>query len=281
MSEWDAWLGRTSEQSDVLTPALLRRFRATFDLPGDDAAAPDGIHWCLCLPDAATADLDGDGHPARGGFLPPVELPRRMWAASALTFHAPILAGDVIARRSTIARIEAKHGASGRLVFVDIDHATHAAGNLAVAERQTLVYREAAGPSAPDVQHTAVPSSGPGWDWQLNLTPDPRLLFRYSALTFNTHRIHYDQPYAAAVEGYAGLIVHGPLIATLLLGLAAQGLGPNRLASFAFRSVAPAIASEPLTLGMRSGDPLTLSARVGDGREVMTATVRLRDDRQV
>ncbi|WP_133365924.1 FAS1-like dehydratase domain-containing protein [Qipengyuania sediminis] len=278
MSEWDAWIGREERREDRLDAALAARFCATFDLGRADRVMPQGIHFCLCTPQAPTAALGEDGHPRRGeggaGLLPPIPLPRRMWAGSAIAFHAPISVGDTVERISRVAAIRHKQGSSGSLVFVEIDHATRAGARLAVEERQTLVFREAAAPDTP----LAPPEPGPAsfdvaaWDAHRTLTPDPRLLFRYSALTFNSHRIHYDAPYARAIERYRGLVVHGPLIASLLLQLAARQFGDNRLARFAFRGLSPAIAGETLHLVMRgAGDALEMAAFAEDGRQVCGA----------
>lgn len=267
------WIGREMVQRDVLTAGLLARFRATIDSTEEGDNAAQGIHWCLCLPDAATATLDSDGHPKRGAFLPPTTLPRRMWASSAVTFHHPITVGSAIERHSAIAGIAEKEGASGRLVFVDVDHKTKADGVLAVSERQTIVYREASAAPPP-------PSGGGGpdlsqWQWHRALTPSEPLLFRYSALTFNGHRIHYDRPYATDVERYRGLVVHGPLMATLLLDLAARELGTNTLASLSFRGQSPAFASEVLHLVGRNEDKgIVLAALGSDGRIVMSAEAK-------
>jgi 3-methylfumaryl-CoA hydratase len=271
MGQWDAWIGREQIQSDVLTPGLLQRFRATIDsdMTGDIAA--QGIHWCLCLPDAATAELGDDGHPTRGGFMPPIPLPRRMWASSDVTFHAPLVSGVEVVRRSTITEIVEKSGASGPLIFVTLSHETFGDGNLAISERQSVVYRAsptATGPTAP----TETRADLSRWPIHRNITPSEPLLFRYSALTFNSHRIHYDQPYATGVEGYRGLVVHGPLIATLLLDLAAREFGANTLKQFSMRAVSPALISEPLHLvGKNEGQNITLAAIGNDGRTVMSA----------
>ena len=279
MGEWDAWIGRETRQADRLDPALAARFLATFDLawPGK-SAMPQGIHFCLCAPDVPTRLLGPDGHSQRdaggGGFLPPIPLPRRMWAGSKIVFHRPILIGDAIERLSRIAAITEKSGSSGALAFVELDHITHAAGELAVEERQTLVFREAAPADAP----LSPPELGEGafdpskWDAHRLVTPDPPLLFRYSALTFNSHRIHYDLPYARDVERYRGLVVHGPLTASLLLQLAGAQFGDNRLGRFTFRGLSPAIAGEPLHLVMRgAGDSIEMGAFAGDGRQVVAA----------
>ena len=239
---------------------------------------PQGIHFALCTPKNPTAELGEDGHPLRDNgpdsFLPPFSLPRRMWASSAIEFHAPIVDGAAIERSSEIAAISEKKGASGKLAFVNVEHRIKANGTLSVVEMQTLVYREAAAADMP----LSPPDTGEGtfdpsaWDACRTLVPDPRLLFRYSALTFNSHRIHYDLPYARDVERYRGLVVHGPLTASLLLQLAARELGANRLTRFEFRGLSPAIAGEPLHLVMKQGDDdYQMGAFASDGRQVTKA----------
>jgi 3-methylfumaryl-CoA hydratase len=264
------WIGREMTQNDVLTPGLLARFRATLDSGEMHANAEQGIHWCLCLPEAATGTLDSDGHPKRGGFLPPITLPRRMWASSKVEFHAAIRAGAKIERRSTIAAIDEKQGGTGPLVFVTIDHRTHADTILAVSERQTIVYRDATS-AAPAPPGAGSPDLA-AWHWHRTLLPTQPLLFRYSALTFNSHRIHYDLPYAVDVERYRGLVVHGPLTATLLLDLVGRKIGHNRLKQFSFRGQSPAFAGEALHLvATQEGNAITLAALGSDGRVVMSA----------
>jgi 3-methylfumaryl-CoA hydratase len=274
MSDWQAWVGKEQVQTDTLTPALLDRFRATIDSDAKGDIAPQGIHFALCLPDAATATLGPDGHPPRGGFLPPVELPRRMWASSSIEFAAPIHSGAAIRRVSRIAAIRAKSGSTGALVFVDVEHRSFADDVLAVTETQCLVYR---GDGAPATPAPGPDVDAPDWPWQCSLVPQPPLLFRFSALTFNSHRIHYDLPYARDAEGYRGLVVHGPLMATLLLDMCARQLGPNALSRLAFRGVSPAYAGEALHLrGRADGNDLTLAAFGSDGRDVMTAKATVR-----
>jgi 3-methylfumaryl-CoA hydratase len=271
MGQWDAWIGQTQEQSDVLTPGLLRRFRATIDSDATSEIAPQGIHWCLCLPEAATAELGDDGHPKRGGFMPPIPLPRRMWASSDVTFHAPLAAGADVVRKSTITEINEKRGSSGPLVFVTLDHETWADSALVISERQSVVYRDAPTVAAP-TSPTGDIADLSGWAIHRSITPSEPLLFRYSALTFNSHRIHYDQPYATGVEGYRGLVVHGPLIATLLLDLAAREFGSNMLKKFSMRAQSAAFSGEPLHLVSKNeGQKITLAAIGNDGRTVMTA----------
>jgi len=280
MGEWDAWLGRELVQSDTLDPALARRWCATFDLATPaDGIMPQGIHLCLCTPEAPQAALGEDGHPARdnspASFFPPIPLPRRMWAASDIAFVVPIRVGAAIERTSRIASIAEKEGSSGKLGFVEVEHVTSADGAVAIREKQTLVYRDAMPADAP----LSPPAAGDGqfdpsgWDAHRMITPDPRLLFRYSALTFNTHRIHYDLPYARDVERYRRLVVHGPLMASLLLQMAARELGEHTLKSFAFRAVSPAIADEPLHLAMRKTDEgYEFGTFASDGRQCVKAS---------
>lgn len=281
---WADWIGPVERATDQLTAGLAQRWLATFDRSAETHdALPHGIHFCLCPPDAPTAWLGEDGHPLRSGgeqrtFLPPVPLPRRMWAGSSITFHAPLSVGAQVERTSRILSITEKAGSSGTLAFVEVDHTLSADGAEAVHEVQTLVYRAAPAPDAPLTPLPSAPDSSfdpASWHYHQTVMPDPRLLFRYSALTFNTHRIHYDQPYAVEVERYRGLVVHGPLIATLLLQLVAERMGNNRLASFAFKGLSPAIAGEPLHLAMREeADRITLAAFADDGRQVTQASAK-------
>lgn len=277
---FEAWIGREMRTTDRLDEGLATRWLATFDLPRPHPPImPQGIHFALCTPDAPTASLGQDGHPARDdsadSFLPPFPMPRRMWASSKMHFIAPIAISAAIERTSRIAAVSEKEGSSGRLAFVDVEHTTRANGTIAVIETQTLVYREAAASDAPlsppPLGDTLFDPSA--WDRHRVLTPDARLLFRYSALTFNTHRIHYDAPYAESIERYRGLVVHGPLTASLLLQLAASELGENRLRTFQFRGLSPAIAGEPLHLVMRAKDAgFELAAFADDGRQVTQAS---------
>lgn len=278
MNCWDAWIGRSETRPDRLDAAHLARWLATFDRPGTQSdAAPQGFHWCLAVPDAPTAALGPDGHPRRDdspeSFLPPIPLPRRMWAASKVEFLAPLYAGRAVERVSRVASITEKSGGSGRLVFVEVEHDTRMDGETALREAQSIVYREAAACDAP-----LSPPVGDGrfdpapWDVHREIRPSEVLLFRYSAQTFNSHRIHYDLPYACGEERYRGLVVHGPLTATLLLDLARRRFGDNRLRQFAFRGLSPAISGEPLHLVLRGEHEIELAAFADDGRQVMQAT---------
>ena len=281
MTGWSQWIGRGETRSDVLTQGLVDRYRATLDSAETGTVAPQGIHWCLCLPDAPTAILGPDGHPERkdsdGSFLPPLpDFPRRMWASSEVEFLAPILVGAAIERQSTLENIVEKHGKSGTLIFATVAHQTRADGVPSVAEKQTIVYRQENSASAPFLAPRPpadLPDAG-AWPVQRRLVPTEALLLRYSALTFNAHRIHYDLPYAREVEGYAGLVVHGPLTASLLLDHAARMLGGNQLKQFSFRGVSPAFCGETMDLVARDNDgELTLTA-LGPGGAAMEATAR-------
>lgn len=287
MSKWSDWIGREQRQSDILDAALARRWLATFDRDAPAAGTmPQGIHFCLCTPEAATAALGDDGHPARSdspdSFLPPIPLPRRMWAGSEITFHTPISPGAAIERVSRVAGVTEKDGRSGKLAFVTITRDTNADDVLAVREEQSLVYRDTAEADAalspPETDEARFDYRA--WDVVRMFAPSEAMLFRYSALTFNCHRIHYDAPYARDIERYRGLVVHGPLIATLLLQLAAQRFGDNALSRFAFRGMSPAIAGEPLHLALReTAGGIAMGAFAVDGRQVTKADAILSDRR--
>lgn len=257
-----SWIGREEEASEVVTPHLVRKFKATLDLPGGEPApgdpAPRLIHFCLAQPAAPQAELGPDGHPARGGFLPPVPLPRRMWAGGEFRFQHDIRIGDTVRRVSRIADVVLKQGRTGPLCFVTVRHRIEAGGGVALEERQDIVYRGTDGGAA----KTSTPAEAGSHSREVDASAP--LLFRYSALTFNGHRIHYDRRYAQEVEGYPGLVVHGPLQATLLLFFAAdiRGALPS---SFSFRSLSTIFDDDPIRLHARAdGDRLRLwTAREG------------------
>ncbi|KGM33203.1 HTD2 family dehydratase [Inquilinus limosus] len=239
------WIGREETAEDVVTADLARKFNATLDLPGQPPrageAAPRLIHFCLGQPAAPTAALGPDGHPERGGFLPPVPLPRRMWAGGSIAFDGELRVGDAVRRVSRITDVVAKQGRTGPLCFVTVEHVIEAGGRVAVRERQDLVYR------GPDSGEKApAPPAEPGRH-RRRVEAGAPLLFRYSALTFNGHRIHYDRRHATEAEGYPGLVVHGPLQTTLLCHFAAaiHGAPPAR---FAFRSHSPLFDGDAIML---------------------------------
>jgi 3-methylfumaryl-CoA hydratase len=235
-----SWIGRTDSASDLVTPQLVRALRATLFMdpgkPGTDDLAPLTVHWCLAQPVAPMSALSPDGHPARGGFLPPVPLPRRMWAGGQLAFEDRIRVGDDVTRASRIADVSLKTGSTGALCFVKVEHTITTARGVAIRERQDIVYRDVA---APGQKPAAAPApAAPGKHRRVHMA-DPVLLFRYSALTFNGHRIHYDRDYVTKVEGYPGLVFHGPLQAALLTEYAAELHGNTGPKTFDYRGVNP------------------------------------------
>ena len=266
-----AWIGRESRRIDTITPRMADGFRSTLSphlaaLPG----APLGIHWCLAPDIVEPEDLGPDGHPRAGLFVPALPYTRRMWAGGDLTFHGTFAVGDVVAKTTTMTDLAFKTGNSGKLAFLTIHHAYHVENALVLSERQDVVYRDAAGTgSRPQAPRPSEPAGPP--DRMVPLITDPTLLFRYSALTFNGHRIHYDQPYATEVEGYEGLVVHGPVQATLLLNLAAERKGtlPRR---FSYRGQAPLICGVSARAEVRGLDG-DLALRIVDesGRVTMSA----------
>ncbi|WP_375263006.1 MaoC family dehydratase N-terminal domain-containing protein [Palleronia sp.] len=266
-----SWIGREESASELLTPSLAVRFYATFDRTGSVAAgaeAPFMVHHCLCQPVVPAAELGPDGHPKRGGFLPPVSLPRRMWAGGAIAFHAPPRIGEMVARRSTVDDVSIKQGRSGTLCFVTVTHQYSSDDRAMLTERQDIVYREAPAPGTP----TRTPAPAPDGVDRREVATSPELLFRYSALTFNTHRIHYDLGYVTGEEGYPGLVVHGPLQAALLAQYAADLRG-SKPARFRFRGMSPAFAGTPLVLHASEADgALKLWSATPGGPVAMEAT---------
>lgn len=283
MTAWESWLGRTEDRREWIDSTVHARWLAALDrAPPADGSIAQGYHWCVCLPDAPTALLGNDGHPEREGnrdsFLPPTAQPRRMWFASKVAFLATVWPDCMLSRTSRITSIREKTGRSGSLLFVEVAHELRADDRPCIREMQSIVFRDPPPGDAVDGggQHAALPFDGSAWDAHRVITPREPLLFRYSALTFNSHRIHYDLPYATEEEGYRGLVVQGPLTATLLLDLARRQLGDNRLRSFDFRGVSPAICGDDLHLVMRRNDQgLELGAFSADGREIMIAEARL------
>lgn len=274
------WIGRTETADDTATPAPLRALAATLDRddppprPGDPV--PPCGHWLYFVPTPRASEIGDDGHARRGGFLPPVPLPRRMWAGGRLTFPAPMPVGAALRRTSRILDVRLRDGRQGPLVFVVVRHEITADGRLAVTEEHDIVYREAPRPG--DAQSAPVPPpAAPAW--QRTVVPDDVLLFRYSALTFNGHRIHYDRRYVTTVEGYPGLVVHGPLIATLLLDLLRRERPGARVTAFRFRAVRPLFDTAPFTLCGGPADDdrrdVALWARAPDGSLAMEATATL------
>ncbi len=242
------WMGRKETRHDTVTQWPVTALAATVDDPGiaveNGQPLPPGWHWLFFLEAKPPAELGVDGHPKRGGFLPPVPLPRRMWAGGRLEFVRPLLIGQAITRESEIISIEPKTGRSGTLVFVTVRHTVTAAGATAVVEEQDIVYRDAAKKGDPLPPGKAAPS---GAQWQREVMPDTVMLFRYSALTFNGHRIHYDRDYATGEEHYPGPVVHGPLQASLLIDLCRKNASAP-LKKFEYRAQFPMFAGEKFTV---------------------------------
>ncbi|MCP3725752.1 MaoC family dehydratase N-terminal domain-containing protein [Paraburkholderia sp. CNPSo 3272] len=240
------WTGRTEEVRDQVTLTPMAALAAMLDRDDPPAAAGDDLpplwHWLYFLPVHRQSMVGSDGHPKRGGFLPPVDLPRRMWAGSQLEFLRLLKAGSATTRLSRIESVAHKQGRTGDLVFVKVKHEVSDVDGVAIVEHQDVVYRDHPAAS----EKPAAPQAAPaGAQWAREVVPDPVLLFRYSALTLNGHRIHYDRPYAIGEEGYEGLVVHGPLLATLLMDSLRSKLPDARVRSFSFRAVKPVVDTTP------------------------------------
>lgn len=278
-SPLQSWIGRSEQTSDVIAATPPAALAATLDhepcvwLAGDEL--PELWHWLYFLPLHRQGEIGPDGHARRGGFLPPVRLPRRMWAGGRFVFHQPLAIGESVLRTSTIDDVSEKSGRSGPLVFVRVRHeVAHEAGR-AITEEHDIVYREAPRADAPAVapQRAATDET-----FARTIEPDPVLLFRYSALTFNGHRIHYDRDYCRDEEGYPGLVVHGPLIATLLVDLLHRHRPEARLRRFGFKAVRPLFDIAPFEVCGRIADDgraVRLWARDHEGWLAMEATAEI------
>lgn len=271
------WMGRSETRADVISAAPIAGLAATLDLEITDqpgAELPPLWHWLYFLPRTPQSELGHDGHPRTGGFLPALPLPRRMWAGGRLQWHAPLHVGESVRRISRIQDIKHKQGQQGDLVFVTVLHEIHGNQGLAIREEQDLVYREPTPLGQGTPQGQSAPTTATSWQ---DLTPDSTLLFRYSALTFNAHRIHYDLQYATKEEGYPALVVHGPLQATLLANLATRHPKGGVLSNFEFRGMRPAFAGQ--VLGLRAGEVISdglLSLWAQDARGYITMQANAR-----
>jgi 3-methylfumaryl-CoA hydratase len=275
--DYEKWIGNTETRRDVITPWPVVGMSATLDRDDPEPRAgdpiPPGWHWFYFLEAKPAHELGPDGHPKRGGFLPPVALPRRMWAGGRIVFLHPLHVGDEIERRSRIMSVERKHGRSGELVFVTVEHTVSARGNVAVREEHDIVYREAATPGEAPPAGKPAPTSAP---WHESLVADPVMLFRYSALTFNGHRIHYDLDYVKHEEHYPGLVVHGPLQITLLLELC-RANERRSIRKLEYRAMHPVFHTERFTVnGAPVGDGATVHLWTANsaGHYAMSATAR-------
>ncbi|MBI1205797.1 MAG: acyl-CoA dehydrogenase [Azospirillum sp.] len=268
------WIGATELREEEITLAPALAALATLDdttttlEPG--SPLPWLWQWFYFLPRAPMSGVGRDGHPKRGGFLPPVTLPRRMFAGARMAFHQPLVIGKPAQRLGTIKDVSEKSGSTGKLVFVKVGYRFSQDGQLCIEEEQDIVYREAGGrtPAPVPAPFAALPEAS----LSRVITPDPVLLFRFSALTFNSHRIHYDRPYATTEEGYPGLVVHGPLTAVMLMDMVRRSGGPT-LKGFSFRGRAPLFDLAPFRLVGRADEgKIALEAQAPDGAIAMTAT---------
>ena len=270
------WIGRQEEAKDVIDPRPMRLMQATLDRPVSaepGTALPPLWHWLYFSSEAPQNTIGPDGHPMRGDFLPPVTLPRRMWAGGRFTFAKPLRVGETVNKTSTIQDVKTKHGRSGDLCFVTVNHTFHVDDEFRFAEEHDIVYRDNPAPGALPPTPQPAPEVG---DWERRIEPDPVLLFRYSALTFNGHRIHYDRSYCQDVEGYPGLVFHGPLTAILLIDLARENNPDAWISKFSLRAVSPLFDTAPFTIaGRRDADRVELWARTPQGALAMTATAVL------
>ena len=266
-------IGRTERHVQMISTNRAAGLAATLDMdhaPADGDPLPPGWHWLYFNPFVQRRNIGPDGHPKRGGFLPAVTLPRRMWAGGRLDYHAPLTIGREAEKVSEIIAVKTKSGRAGQLVFVTVKHSLSQDGTLCIEEEQDIVYREASAPGAPKPTPAPAPNSATRSE---QVTPDPVLLFRYSALTSNGHRIHYDRTYAREEEDYRDLVVHGPLTATLLQGFATAA-STGRLTRFEFRGMAPLFDDRSFTLeaGAEIDGTIPLWAKGPDGELAMQAS---------
>lgn len=276
------WVGRSQTLDDIATEAKSRTLAAALDYDAD----PWGgqlfplAHWAHFNPTEPQHALDIDGHPHLGGFLPPVPLPRRMWAGSELTFHRPIAVGQQLQDVQTVTDVSVRTGRTGQLVFVTVTHEISADGSHAITDRHTVVYREAAAPrettaQTPGERAARKPADTSAWDYGRITRPDETLLFRYSALTFNAHRIHYDRDFCINEEGYPGLVVHGPLLATLMLDAFLRHRPGEQIDSFSFTARRPVFDGAPVAAVGRQTTASTTEVAILDpaGHACLTGTI--------
>ena len=240
--DYQEWIGKTTVRQDFICPILTRRMAATLNTvtPTNNEALPHLWHWMFFQPEVKASELGPDGHPALGNLMPPVGTRNRMWAGGSLHFHTPLIIGQAAECRSQIETIEEKHNQTGSLIFVTLRHDYHQQQQLALTERQNIVYRQ---PGPPKTHSDIATASA---EWTQEQSPDPALLFRYSAVTFNSHRIHYDYPYVTETEGYSNLVVHGPLMATWGLHAFLQAYPDKTITSYEYRGIRPSLLPDPI-----------------------------------
>jgi 3-methylfumaryl-CoA hydratase len=271
------WIGRESQAQSIIAPESGDLMAATLDRADPKVSVGDPVPpmWLQMAfrPDAPRSEIGPDGHTKRGSFLPPVALPRRMYGGARYRYHAPLPYGAEITRTARVAGVEAKRGGSGLMVVVTVTNSYHSGGILCVEDGHDILYREAADPNAPPPP-APEPRPIPDAPWAETWVPDPVTLFRYSALTFNGHRIHYDRSYVTQEEGYPGLVVHGPLTATLLSELCRRSSGGRALAAFSYRARSPLFDTGPVHLrgtADESAGTAQLSAYSPTGHLAMSA----------
>jgi 3-methylfumaryl-CoA hydratase len=284
LTHLQSWIGNHEQLRDELALSPVRALSATLDREDPEPARGDTLpplwHWLYFLPHHRQSEIGPDGHAKRGGFLPPVPLPRRMWAGGRLHFNPtnPLVLGEAVTRDSVIESVTHKSGRTGDLLFVVVNHTISNPRGMAITEAHDIVYRAAALPDDPIPTPTVAESNAP---WTREITPDDVLLFRYSALTFNGHRIHYDRRYVTEVEGYPGLIVHGPLIATLLVDLVRRHAPTQWISGFQFKAVRPTFDLNPFRVNARpqaDGRTIDVWANDHDGYLTMSGTVTLENN---
>ena len=272
------WVGKSEHDEDVIAPRVVRQMAGLLGLdsaPAEGDPLPLPWHWLFFNPVPHAYKTGEDGHPAKGGFLPPVPLPRRMWAGSRVECFGSLIVGEKVKRVSRIESVNAKQGRSGSLVIVTVIHETFSEkGVLVLRETQDLVYKEAS--TAPYKASNKPPAEVPTPIWQSQITPDPVMLFRFSALTFNGHRIHYDRDYAVQEECYPALVVHGPLTASLLINLLYQNVDHPKIAGFQFKGLSPLFDTDSFSVqGHQSDDGVQLLALNHLGQMAMSMDVTL------
>ncbi len=276
----NAWIGSTEVREDTIHLSQALGVEAMLDrngpLPGNGDPLPPLWHWFYFLPQVAASRISTDGHPQRGGFMPPVDLPRRMFAGARTKFLQPLIIGEAASRAGEVISVVEKSGKSGRLVFVTVRYRIQQHETLCIEEEQDIVYKEPGGAVPAPVALENMPEL-PEDCWRKTVHPNEILLFRFSALTFNAHRIHYDRAYAMNQEGYPGLVVHGPLTALLLAEWTAERSG-KALQSFAFQGRAPLFDFHPFRLVATSNEnSVDLQAQSVSGKTTMSASARLAD----
>ncbi len=269
------WIGKHETIEETISAEPLRRLRAILDLEPEAITEGDEIpplwHWVYFLKPVRASELGRDGHAVLGDFMPPVPLPRRMWAGGKVIFNAAIRVGEIARRESRVRDVRLKKGRTGKLCFVEVEHCFFVGTEMRFSEIHNLVYRDVKRAGEND---TLPPEAPKNAQWTQKVIPSPTLLFRYSALTFNGHRIHYDRDFCRQQEGYPGLVFHGPLTATLLLQLASGNNPGKAIAAYEFRAYSPLFDNAPFTLnGRMDGIGAELWASNAEGRLAMKASV--------